>query len=137
LNGHEWAKRQAQAEGLAFTELANGFASCPDPARLKELIDGSLPDDQRATLILHLDGCESCQRVLEQATSDLLVQTGLGARLQREGLIEVVRCEPQPRRTERVIYAITDGRGTEDLARPATAQAVWQALQKINSRKAA
>ena len=34
-------------------------------------------------------------------------------RLQREGLIEVVRCEPQPRRTERVIYAITDaGRDT-------------------------
>lgn len=28
-------------------------------------------------------------------------------RLQRDGLIEVVRCEPQPRRTERVIYAIT------------------------------
>jgi DNA-binding PadR family transcriptional regulator len=34
-------------------------------------------------------------------------------RLQREGLIEIVRCEPQPRRTERVIYAITDaGRDT-------------------------
>jgi DNA-binding PadR family transcriptional regulator len=32
-------------------------------------------------------------------------------RLQREGLVEVVRSEPQPRRTERVIYAITeDGR---------------------------
>ncbi len=29
-------------------------------------------------------------------------------RLQREGLVEVVRSEPQPRRTERVIYAITD-----------------------------
>jgi DNA-binding PadR family transcriptional regulator len=29
-------------------------------------------------------------------------------RLQRDGLIEMVRCEPQPRRTERVIYAITD-----------------------------
>lgn len=29
-------------------------------------------------------------------------------RLQNDGLIEVARCEPQPRRTERVIYAITD-----------------------------
>ncbi|MGI9185770.1 MAG: PadR family transcriptional regulator [Solirubrobacteraceae bacterium] len=29
-------------------------------------------------------------------------------RLKRDGMIEIVRCEPQPRRTERVIYAITD-----------------------------
>jgi aerobic carbon-monoxide dehydrogenase large subunit len=36
-----------------------------------------------------------------------------------------------------VINAITDAIGTEDLAMPATAQAVWQALQKVNSRKAA
>ena len=32
LNGHEWAKRQADRAGIAFTELANGFASCDDPA---------------------------------------------------------------------------------------------------------
>ena len=37
-----------------------------------------------------------------------------------------------------VINAITDAIGTEDLAMPATAQTVWQALQKVgNSRKAA
>ncbi len=29
-------------------------------------------------------------------------------RLKRDGMVEIVRCEPQPRRTERVIYAITD-----------------------------
>ena len=34
VNGHDWAKRQAAAKGLDFTELANGFASCHDPARL-------------------------------------------------------------------------------------------------------
>src|SRR5215470_551259 len=28
VNGHEWAKRQATAKGLVFSELANGFASC-------------------------------------------------------------------------------------------------------------
>ena len=39
VNGHEWAKRQAQAEGLAFTELANGFASCADPDRLQAICD--------------------------------------------------------------------------------------------------
>lgn len=37
LNGHEWVKRQAAHDGLAFTPLANGFASCPDPARLQAL----------------------------------------------------------------------------------------------------
>jgi carbon-monoxide dehydrogenase large subunit len=37
-----------------------------------------------------------------------------------------------------VINAITDAIGTEDLAMPATAQAVWQALQRTNdTRKAA
>jgi hypothetical protein len=48
LNGHEWAKRQAQAEGLAFTELANGFASCEDPARLQAICDRLGPDEIQA-----------------------------------------------------------------------------------------
>ncbi len=36
-----------------------------------------------------------------------------------------------------VINAITDAIGTEDLAMPATPQAVWQALQKANDRREA
>jgi aerobic carbon-monoxide dehydrogenase large subunit len=36
-----------------------------------------------------------------------------------------------------VINALTDAIGTEDLAMPATAQTVWLALQKINSRQEA
>jgi carbon-monoxide dehydrogenase large subunit len=36
-----------------------------------------------------------------------------------------------------VINAITDAIGTEDLAMPATAETVWQALQKVNRQKAA
>jgi hypothetical protein len=43
VNGHDWAKRQAAAEGLAFTELANGFASCDDPARLQAMCDRLTP----------------------------------------------------------------------------------------------
>jgi hypothetical protein len=27
VNGHEWAKRQAAAAGVGFTELSNGFAT--------------------------------------------------------------------------------------------------------------
>jgi hypothetical protein len=39
LNGHEWAKRQATKAGVAFTELANGFATCEAPARLQGICD--------------------------------------------------------------------------------------------------
>ncbi len=48
LNGHEWAKRQAQAEGVEFKELANGFASCADPARLQAICDRLGPDQIQA-----------------------------------------------------------------------------------------
>lgn len=39
LNGHEWAKRQAQQQGLAFEALDNGFAACEDSAKLQEICD--------------------------------------------------------------------------------------------------
>jgi hypothetical protein len=39
VNGHEWAKRQAIAEGIGFTELSNGFASCTDPVALQDICD--------------------------------------------------------------------------------------------------
>ena len=39
VNGHEWAKRQATKQGIGFTELANGFATCDDPARLQAVCD--------------------------------------------------------------------------------------------------
>jgi hypothetical protein len=45
LNGHEWAKRQADREGLAYSALANGFASCADPGRLQEICDRLGPAD--------------------------------------------------------------------------------------------
>jgi hypothetical protein len=48
VNGHEWAKRRAHAEGLAFTELANGFAACGDPVRLQAICDRLAPADLQA-----------------------------------------------------------------------------------------
>jgi len=39
VNGHEWAKRQALAAGIGFTELSNGFASADDPAGLQQICD--------------------------------------------------------------------------------------------------
>lgn len=37
FNGHSWAKRQLTREGIGFEPLANGFATCADPARLQAL----------------------------------------------------------------------------------------------------
>jgi hypothetical protein len=39
LNGHEWAKRQAEKSGIGFTALDNGFASVEDPAAVQAICD--------------------------------------------------------------------------------------------------
>lgn len=48
-NGHEWAKRQLDARGIAYTALANGFASCADPRALQQICD-RLGDQQVGAL---------------------------------------------------------------------------------------
>ncbi len=45
VNGHEWAKRQADHAGIAYTGLANGFASCADPDGLAPICERFGPDD--------------------------------------------------------------------------------------------
>jgi hypothetical protein len=50
VNGHEWAKRQALAAGVGFTELSDGFASCGDPARLQQICDSFGPGTVQAWL---------------------------------------------------------------------------------------
>lgn len=45
LNGHEWAKQQAQRAGIGFTSLDNGFLACDDPARLQAICDRLGPAD--------------------------------------------------------------------------------------------
>ncbi len=40
-------------------------ASCPDRERLRELLDGALPDEEQTTLTRHLDDCTACQQELE------------------------------------------------------------------------
>jgi len=43
LNGHEWAKRQLQHQGIAFEALDNGFWKCADPERLQQTCDELAP----------------------------------------------------------------------------------------------
>ena len=39
VNGHEWAKRQADKAGIGYTALSNGFATCTDAAGLQAICD--------------------------------------------------------------------------------------------------
>jgi hypothetical protein len=50
INGHEWTKRRAEKEGIAFTALDNGFATVEDPARLQALCDELGPAQIQALL---------------------------------------------------------------------------------------
>lgn len=43
FNGHHWAQRQAQAAGIGFTALDNGFLACDDPAGLQRICDRLSP----------------------------------------------------------------------------------------------
>jgi hypothetical protein len=48
LNGHEYAKRKAKAEGISFTELDNGFSTTEDPVGLQGVCDTLTSDVIRA-----------------------------------------------------------------------------------------
>ena len=48
VNGHEWAKQQARQAGIAFTELANGFATCDQPQALQAICDRLGPGQLQA-----------------------------------------------------------------------------------------
>ena len=39
LNGHEWAKRQAERAGIGYRPLDNGFRACDDPAALAAICE--------------------------------------------------------------------------------------------------
>src|SRR5262245_50133726 len=42
--------------------------ACPHPAQLQKLIAGHLPPDEQGEISRHLDGCASCQALLEHLT---------------------------------------------------------------------
>ena len=41
-------------------------APCPEPARLQELLEGSLPETVQADLAGHVEACVRCQQKLEE-----------------------------------------------------------------------
>jgi hypothetical protein len=44
LNGHEWAKRQLEKQGIAYEALDNGFLSCAEPEKLQKVCDSLGPE---------------------------------------------------------------------------------------------
>ena len=50
---------------------------CPDPERLHAWLSGALPDDERVTMVAHLDACVSCREVLDRLVSAAEVLGGL------------------------------------------------------------
>lgn len=44
INGHEWAKRQLEKDGVKCETLDNGFRSCDDPKKLQEICDSLGPE---------------------------------------------------------------------------------------------
>lgn len=55
LNGHEWAKRQLDKQGIAYTALDNGFLECADASALQKVCDALGPQDIEAFLARWLE----------------------------------------------------------------------------------
>ena len=62
---HCSGKPLRQKRGLPM----NPHTSCPDPARLGELLRDDLPADEHARLTEHVDACDNCQQALDKLTS--------------------------------------------------------------------
>ena len=50
---------------IAEDDIVVTHGGCPDAARWNQHLEGSLPAEEQAELIRHLDSCGSCQRLLE------------------------------------------------------------------------
>jgi serine/threonine protein kinase/Tfp pilus assembly protein PilF len=51
-------------------------SACPDPARLRRVLDDALSDAERRDMAAHLDACELCQARLDRWTEDPAVLAG-------------------------------------------------------------
>ena len=59
VNGHEWAKRQAEHAGVEYRALSNGFAACAQPEVCRRSATASAPRRCRPSLTA---GSPSCRR---------------------------------------------------------------------------
>src|SRR4051812_28733940 len=59
-------------------------ANCPDPGRLRALLEGALREPEQAELSGHLDTCTNCQQKLEGLAAGGPGWTGPARQLRRE-----------------------------------------------------
>jgi serine/threonine-protein kinase len=70
--------------------LGAPIPSCPAPARLLRLLNATLPEDEQAPLMEHLEGCAGCREALEALAA---------GRDSWAGVARGLRDEPGPERT--------------------------------------
>jgi uncharacterized protein (TIGR03067 family) len=58
--------------------------ACPDPVRLGELLDGTLPEEEQPGVTGHLETCAACQRSLERLAAGGESWEGAAAELRKE-----------------------------------------------------
>lgn len=57
---------------------------CPEPARLKQLLNDTLPESERSDLSAHLDSCETCQKTLESMVAGKESWSGMARSLKAD-----------------------------------------------------
>src|SRR5262245_27762376 len=57
---------------------------CPEPARLRELLQGSLAGTIEAEVATHVELCGSCQRQLDELSAEAELDPEMARRLGRE-----------------------------------------------------
>ena len=67
-NGHEYAKRQLEREGIRYQALDNGIQSCADPKRLQRICD-SLSAEKSTPC--YESGCSGCHTPFRPKTGKL------------------------------------------------------------------
>jgi serine/threonine-protein kinase len=84
---------------------------CPEPTRLRQLLDETLPSAEQAALAVHLNGCAQCQQTLERLAAGQDSWAGARAELAHTNLDE-----PAEPALARVVAALAEHEGDETMA---------------------
>jgi uncharacterized protein (TIGR03067 family) len=77
-------ERQAAPDWNRPPALGASISSCPAPARLLRLLNATLPEDEQAPLMEHLDGCAGCREALEMLAAGRDSWVGMARNLRGE-----------------------------------------------------
>src|SRR5262245_8547073 len=65
--------------------LMTGHVSCPLSKRLRDLLDGQVPESEQSALGGHIERCATCQRTLAGLGGEMSIGPELARRLSRNG----------------------------------------------------